>query len=61
MLFIIKTEKSYRKGYLKGYCKSEKIIEAIRKNPKITQEELAEIVGIARKNIIAKKNFKRMG
>ena len=42
----------------KGYCKPAKIINAIKKNPHITQEELADIVGFARKNIIA--NMKKL-
>ncbi len=36
----------------------KKIIDAIKNNPFITQEELAEIVGIARKNIVA--NMKKL-
>lgn len=36
----------------------KKIIDAIKANPFITQEELADIVGIARKNIIA--NMKKL-
>ena len=36
----------------------KKILEAIRKNSSITQEELAEIVGITRKSIIS--NMKKL-
>lgn len=36
----------------------QKIIDAIKANPFVTQEELVEIVGIARKNIIA--NMKKL-
>ena len=36
----------------------QKILDAIKKNPHITQEELSAIVGIARKNIIA--NMKKL-
>lgn len=36
----------------------QKIIDAIKANPFVTQEELVAIVGIARKNIIA--NMKKL-
>jgi len=36
----------------------KKILEAIKNNPYVTQDELAEIVGIARKNII--ENMKKL-
>ena len=51
-------EKGYCKGYSKGYCKSTKIIDAIKSNPKVTQEKLAEIVGITRKSVIS--NMKKL-
>ena len=36
----------------------KKILEEIKKNPFVTQEELAEIVGITRKSII--ENMKKL-
>ena len=36
----------------------QKIIDAIKSNPKVTQEELAEIVGITRKSVIS--NMKKL-
>ena len=36
----------------------QKILDAIKQNPHVTQEELSAIVGIARKNIIA--NMKKL-
>lgn len=41
-----------KKGYCKGYCKSTKILNLIKENPFITQEELSKNIGIARKSII---------
>lgn len=48
---IIETEKRFT-------VNQQKIIDAIKDNPYVTQEELADIVGIARKNIIA--NMKKL-
>ena len=47
---IIKNEK---KVTVKVTVNQQKIINAIKSNPFVTQEELADIVGITRKNIIA--------
>lgn len=56
---IIKTEnKVTRKVTVKVTANQKKIIDAIKTNPFVTQEELAEIVGIARKNIVA--NMKKL-
>lgn len=56
---IIESEKMVTpKVTVKGTANQKKIIEAIKNNPYITQEELAEIVGIARKNIVA--NMKKL-
>ena len=56
---IIATEKKVTaKVSVKVTANQKKIIEAIKTNPFITQEELANIVGIARKNIIA--NMKKL-
>lgn len=43
---------------VKVTANQKKIIDAIKANPFITQEELADIVGIARKNIVA--NMKKL-
>lgn len=48
---IIETEKRFT-------VNQQKIIDVIKGNPYVTQEELADIVGIARKNIIA--NMKKL-
>ncbi len=48
---IIETEKRFT-------VNQQKIIDAIKDNPYVKQEELADIVGIARKNIIA--NMKKL-
>jgi len=48
---IIKTEKVTAKVTVKVTVNQKKIIETIKNNPYITQEELANIVGITRKNI----------
>lgn len=48
---IIETEKRFT-------VNQQKIIDVIKDNPYVTQEELADIVGIARKNIIA--NMKKL-
>ena len=51
---IIATEKKVTvKVTQKVTVNQKKIIEAIKENPNITQEKLAEIVGISRKSIIA--------
>ena len=56
---IIKTEnKVTQKVTVKVTVNQQKIIDAIKANPYITQEELADIVGIVRKNIIA--NMKKL-
>ncbi len=56
---IIETEKRVtQKVTVKVTVNQQKIIDAIKSNPYVTQEELAEIVGIARKNIIA--NMKKL-
>ena len=52
---IIETEK---KVTVKVTTNQQKIIDTIKKNPYVTQEELADIVGIARKNIIT--NMKKL-
>ena len=52
---IIKTD---NKVTQKVTVNQQKIIDAIKANPYITQEELADIVGIVRKNIIA--NMKKL-
>ena len=56
---IIETEKKVTvKVTQKVTVNQKKILEAIENNPNITQEELAEIVGITRKSIIA--NMKQL-
>lgn len=56
---IIKTEnKVTQKVAVKVTVNQQKIIDAINVNPYITQEKLADIVGIARKNIVA--NMKKL-
>ena len=56
---IITTElKITQKITQKITVNQQKIIDSIKNNPYITQEELAEIVGIARLNII--KNMKKL-
>ena len=56
---IIETEKKVTvKVTQKVTGNQKKILEAIRKNSSITQEELAEIVGITRKSIIS--NMKKL-
>ena len=56
---IIATEnKVTQKVTQKVTVNQQKIIDAIKNNPFITQEELASIVGIARKNIIS--NMKKL-
>ena len=51
---IIETEKKVTvKVTQKVTVNQKKIIEAIKENPNITQEKLAEIIGISRKSIIA--------
>lgn len=56
---IIKSEKKVTvKVGAKVTVNQQKIMDAIKVNPFITQEELADIVGIAKKNIIA--NMKKL-
>ena len=56
---IIKSEKKVTvKVCAKVTVNQQKIMDAIKVNPFITQEELADIVGIAKKNIIA--NMKKL-
>lgn len=56
---IIETEKRVtQKVSVKVTVNQQKIIDAIKENPYVTQEELAVIVGIARKNIIL--NMKKL-
>ena len=56
---IIKTENRVtQKVAVKVTANQQKIIDAIKLNPYVTQEELADIVGIARKNIIT--NMKKL-
>ena len=56
---IIETEKKVtEKVTVKVTANQKKIIDVIKNNPFVTQEELAEIVGIARKNIVA--NMKKL-
>ncbi len=56
---IIATEKRVtQKVTVKVTVNQQKIIDAIKANPYVTQEELADIVGIVRKNIIA--NMKKL-
>lgn len=56
---IIETEKRVtQKVSVKVTVNQQKIIDAIKDNPYVTQEELADIVGIARKNIIV--NMKKL-
>ena len=52
------TEKVTVKVTQKVTVNQQKILDAIKQNPHITQEELSAIVGIARKNIIA--NMKKL-
>lgn len=56
---IIQTEKKVTaKVTVKVTANQKKIIDAIKANPYVTQDELADIVGIARKNIIS--NMKKL-
>lgn len=56
---IIETEKKVtQKVTVKVTTNQQKIIDTIKKNLYVTQEELADIVGIARKNIIT--NMKKL-
>ena len=56
---IIKSEKKVTvKVSAKVTVNQQKIMDAIKVNPFITQEELVDIVGIAKKNIIA--NMKKL-
>ena len=56
---IIETERKVTVNVTqKVTVNQKKIIEAIKENPNITQEKLAEIVGISRKSIIA--NMKQL-
>ena len=59
---IIENEKVTPKVTVKVTANQKKILEALRKNPYITQAELANIVGITRKSIIANmKKLKEQG
>ncbi len=56
---IIESEKKVtQKVAVKVTVNQQKIIDAIKENPYVTQEQLADIVGIARKNIII--NMKKL-
>ena len=55
---IIETEKVTQKVFVKVTANQKKIIDAIKNNPYVTQDELADNVGIARKNIVA--NMKKL-
>ena len=55
---IISENRVTQKVTIKVTANQQKIIDAIKANPYVTQEKLAEIVGIARKNIIA--NMKKL-
>lgn len=56
---IIETEKKVtQKATVKVTVNQQKIMDTINTNPYVTQEELANIVGIARKNIIV--NMKKL-
>ena len=56
---IIETEKKVTaKVTIKVTANQKKIIGAIRQNPFVTQEQLAEIVGISRKSVI--QNMKKL-
>lgn len=59
---ILKTEKKITvKDNVKITVNQNKIIQAIKENPFITQEELVQIVGISKVNINKNmKNFKKM-
>ena len=55
---IISENKVTQKVTVKVTANQQKIIDAIKNNPFVTQEELAQIVGIARKNIVS--NMKKL-
>ena len=55
---IITENRVTQKVTVKVTANQQKIIDAIKNNPFVTQEELAQIVGITRKNIIA--NMKKL-
>ena len=56
---IIKTEeKVTKKVNIKVTINQQKIIDTINKNPYVTQEELADIIGITKKSITA--NMKKL-
>ena len=55
---MVATEKVTVKVSQKVTVNQQKIIDKIKENPYITQEELAEIIGITRKSIIA--NMKKL-
>ena len=55
---IISENRVTQKVTVKVTVNQQKIIDAIKNNPFVTQEELAEIVGIARKNIVS--NMKKL-
>ena len=56
---VINTEKKVTaKVTIKVTANQKKILEAIKNNPYVTQEELSQLIGISRKNIIA--NMKKL-
>lgn len=56
---IIETEKRVTvKVSVKVTVNQQKIIEAIKKNPFITQEELSQVIGLSRKSIV--QNMKKL-
>ena len=56
---IIETEKKVTlKVTPKVTVNQEKILEAIKENPFVTQEELSQIIGLSRKSII--QNMKKL-
>ena len=56
---IIETEKKVtQKVTVKVTVNQQKIIDAIKDNPYVTQEELSKIIGITRKSIIL--NMKKL-
>ena len=56
---IIKTEKKVTvKISVKVTVNQQKILDVIKENPFVTQEELAQIIGLSRKSII--QNMKKL-
>ncbi len=58
MSYIPQTDRVTVKVTQKVTVNQQKIIEAIKENPSITQDELSQKIGIARKNIIG--NMKKL-